>query len=450
MPAAGSARFFAIWGTRALVALAPLDLPRREAIAIDWRIAAAVITVGSLLGIFGAAAPAVWAARTSLSSLLSGCSVRGGGGQSRWRRGMIVAQVALSFVLLSSGALVVRSFERLLRADPGFQPEGVFTVKLRTPPEFFPKPADAIGFQDRVQDAMASIPGVRGAGAASALPLTGTGVFSNFQQSITAPGAPGNTGDAERDKLMIDSIGVRYGYIETMGIRLLAGRSFSKLRQAGVAEAMIDTGVARRFFPDGNAVGSQIRFGQRSLTIVGVVGQARLYGLHSDGRPQVLVRAEDFGMRPLFYVMRTTRDPHSLLPDVTAAIRRIEPRVPVGDPRSMDDLVQASRSPQAIGASLVGAFALGALLLTAMGLFGVVAGSVTRRRHELAVRLAVGADHQRILRLVLVEGALLVSAGLLIGAPGTYSVTARFADCWSECHRMTRSRCWPRLLGCSP
>jgi len=120
---------FASWGTKALVALAPLDLPRREAIAIDWRISAIVITVGSLLGILGAAAPAVWAARTSLSSLLAGSSVRGGGGQSRWRRGMIVAQVALSFVLLSSGALVVRSFERLLRVNPGFQPEGVFTVK---------------------------------------------------------------------------------------------------------------------------------------------------------------------------------------------------------------------------------------------------------------------------------------------------------------------------------
>ena len=120
LPAECSARSFAIWGTKALVALAPLDLPRREAIAIDWRIAAAVITVGSLLGILAAAAPAVWAARTSLSSLLAGSAVRGGGGQSRWRRGMIVAQVALSLVLLSSGALVVRSFERLLRADPGF------------------------------------------------------------------------------------------------------------------------------------------------------------------------------------------------------------------------------------------------------------------------------------------------------------------------------------------
>ena len=296
----------------------------------------------------------------------------------------------------------------------------MFTVKVRTPPEFFPKPADAVGFQDRVQRALASIPGVRRGGRGFGAASYRYSSFSNFQATITAPGAPGNTGDAERDKLIIDLIGARSGYIETMGIRLLSGRAFPKLRQNGVAEAMIDTAVARRFFPDGSAVGSQIQFGRGLLTIVGVVGQARLYGLHADGRPQMLVRAEDFGMRPLFYVMRTTRDPHSLLPDVTAAVRRIEPRVAVGDPRTMDDLVQASRSPQAIGASLVGSVAVGALLLTAMGLFGVVAGSVTRRRHELAVRLAVGADHQRILRMVLGEGALLVSIGLLIGAPGIY------------------------------
>lgn len=404
------------WGMKVLVALAPLDLPRREAIAIDWRIAAAVIAIGAFLGVLGAAAPAAWAVRTSLSSLLAGGSVRGGGGHSRWRRGMIVAQVALSLVLLSSGAFVVRSFEQLLRADPGFRPEGVLTVKVRTPPEFFPKQEDAIGLQDRVEDALAAIPGVRGVSAASALPLTATA----FQVPVTAPGAPGNTGDAERDKLTVDWIGVRASYIEVMGVRLLAGRNFNKARQPGVIEAMIDNGVARRFFPNGNALGSQLRMFNRVLTIVGVVDQARQYELHSDGRPQVLVRAEDLGMRPLFYIVRTTRDPHSLLPEVTAAVRRIDPRVPVGEPRSMDDIVNASRSPQAIGASLVAAFAVGALLLTAMGLFGVVAGSVTRRQHELAIRLAVGADHPRILRLVLVEGALLVSAGLLIGAPGIY------------------------------
>src|SRR5437667_10954431 len=220
----------ASWGTRALVAFAPLDMPRREAIAIDWRIGATVIAVGGLLGVLAAAAPAVWAARTSLSSLLASSAVRGGGAQGRWRRGMIVAQVALSLVLLSSGALVLRSFERLLRADPGFRPDGVLTVRVRTPPEFFPNMSDAIAFQDRVQNALAAIPGVTGASAASALPLTATA----FQETIAIPSAPGNTGDTERDKLLTDMIGVRANYVEVMGIRLLAGGTFTESRAIGV------------------------------------------------------------------------------------------------------------------------------------------------------------------------------------------------------------------------
>jgi putative ABC transport system permease protein len=407
--------------SRALVALTPLDLPRREAIAIDWRIAAAVVAIGGLLGVLGAAAPAVWAARTSLSSLLAASAVRGGRGQGRLRRSMIVAQVAFSLVLLSSGALVMHSFERLLQADPGFRPDGVFTMRVRTPPEFFPTMSDAIAFQDRVQSAVAAVPGVTGASAAAALPLTPT-TFP-IQETITIPGAPGNTGAAERDKLLTDIIAVRAHYVEVMGMRLVAGRTFAESRQNSVIEAMIDSAIARRFFPVGNPLGAKIRLGERPLTIIGVFGQARLYDVHADGRPQILVRAEDLGTRPLFFVMRTTREPHSLLPEVVAAVHRIDPRIPVGEARAMEDIVEQSLCQQAIGGALISAFAVGALLLAAMGLFGVVAGSVTWRHHELAVRLALGADHHRILRLVLREGALLVALGLLIGVPGIYIAT---------------------------
>jgi putative ABC transport system permease protein len=228
--------------------------------------------------------------------------------------------------------------------------------------------------------------------------------------------------------VLTDLIGVRANYVEVMGMRLRAGRTFAESRPSGVTEAIIDTAIARRFFPQSNPLGTKIPLGQlgadlplreRSLTIIGVVDQARLYDVHADGRPQILVRAE-LGARPLFYVMRTTREPRSLLPEVQSAVHRVDPRVAVGDARSMDDIVQAALSPQAIGGTLISAFAVGALLLGAMGLFGVVSGSVTRRRHELAVRLALGADHGRVLRLVLKEGALLVAAGLLIGAPGVY------------------------------
>jgi putative ABC transport system permease protein len=406
----------AIRGAGALLALAPPDLPRREALTMDWRIAATVAAVGGLLGVLAAAAPAAWTARTSLSTLLAASAVRGGGGQSRWRQGMIVAQVALSLVLLSSGALVMRSFDRLLRADPGFRPNGVFTVRVRTPPEFFPKLSDAFRFQDRVQQALSAIPGVSEASAASALPLTAFAQYS----PVTIPDAPGNTGDAEHDKVLADLIGVRPHYVEVMGMRLLSGRTFGEVRPNGATEAMVDSAIAKRFFTAGNPAGATILWGKQPFTIIGVFDQARLYDVHADGRPQLLVRSEDFGMRPLFFVMRTSREPHSLLPDVRSAVHRIDPRVPVGDARSMDDIVQASLSPQAIGGALISAFAAGALLLAGMGLFGVVSGSVTRRRHELAVRLALGAAHTRVLRLVLKEGALLVVAGLLMGAPGIF------------------------------
>ncbi|HTK74029.1 MAG TPA: ADOP family duplicated permease [Gemmataceae bacterium] len=404
----------AIWGTSALAALAPPDLPRRDTLALDWRIAAAVIAVGVLLGVLAAAAPAVWAVRSELSALLAGSAVRGGGGHGRLRRGMVVAQVALSLVLLSSGALVARSFQRLLRTDPGFRPEGVLAVRVRTPPEFFPKITEAIDFHARVQRAMSAIPGVTGSSAASSLPLTGGG---SFQTVLTLPGAQQNP---EEEKPVADLIAVRHGYVETMGIRVLAGHTFAENRPAGPAEVIVDSVLARRFFPKGDAVGSTIRVGNRPVTIIGVIGQARLYDVHTDGRPQLLMRDEDLGARPLFYMARTRRDPRSLLPEVRAAVHKLDPRVAVGDDKTMDEVVDASLSPQSIGAALIGAFAIGALLLAAMGLFGVVSGSVTRRRHELAVRLAVGADHGRLLRLVLKEGALLVSAGLLLGLPGIY------------------------------
>ena len=404
----------AIGATRAVLAVAPLDLPRRETIAVDWGVAAVVAAVGALLGLLAAAVPAAWAARASLPALLA---IRGGGGHGRMRRTMVAAQVALSLVLLGSGGLVVRSFERLLRADPGFRPEGVLTMRVRTPPEFFPKITDAIAFQDRVQSALAALPGVTGASAATALPLSAAA----SQAVIRIPGAPGNTGDAERDTSVVDVIGARAGYVEVMGMRLVAGRTFEAARRAAAPEVMIDGALARRFFPAGNPLGAKIPFGDRARTVVGVVEQARLYHVHQDGRPQIWVPAEDTGVRPLLFVVRTGRDPHALIPEVRAAVRRLDPRVPVGDVRTMDEIVGDALRQQRTSAALITAFALGALLLAALGLFGVVSGSVTRRRHELAVRLALGADHRRVLRLVLGEGALLVGIGVLVGIPGIYA-----------------------------
>ena len=412
-----AAALAATWGTRALIALAPLDLPRRESVAVDWRIAAVVVGLGIFLGLVAAIAPAVWAARANLSSLLASSAVRGGGGHGRLRRAMVVAQVTLSLVLLSTGALVVRSFDQLLRADPGFVADGLLTFRVPIPAQFVPEAKDALAVQERVEQALGSIAGVTGVSAASAIPLRA----SAGQSTIRIPGAPGNTGNNEQDTPLADIIGTRAGYFEVMKMRFVEGRGFERGRREGVREAVVDSSVARQFFPGRSALGATIPRGDnQSVTIVGVVDQARLYDVHQDGRPQLYLRAEDWSYRTLVFVLRTERDPSSVVPEIRAAVRRIDPRMAIAEVETMNDVVADALRRQRVSAVLISGFAVGALLLATMGLFGVISGSVTRRRHELAVRLAVGADHSRLLRLVLGEGAVLVVLGVLIGVPGIY------------------------------
>jgi putative ABC transport system permease protein len=220
-----------------------------------------------------------------------------------------------------------------------------------------------------------------------------------------------------------------------MGMRVIAGRPFDPLRQDGRQEALIDRHLAAQFFPKSDPIGAKIaRNGNRvsttytlqpadGLTIVGVVEQARMYDVHQDGRPQLYVRCEDWGYRPLSFVVRTEGDPEATIPMARAALRHLEPRVAMGDVRTMTQIVADKLRQPRTSAVVIVAFALGALLLAAMGLFGVVSNAVTRRRHEMAVRLALGANHDRILRLVLGEGALLVGIGVLLGIPGLYAAS---------------------------
>ena len=217
--------------------------------------------------------------------------------------------------------------------------------------------------------------------------------------------------------MLSDIIGTRGGYVELMAMRVVAGRAFDSIRREGLREVLIDRALAQHFFANANPIGATFRFRDNTVTIVGVVEQARIYDVDRDGRPQLYIRAEDFGFRTLIFVLRTTRDPRALVPDARAAVRSIDPRLALSDVKSMDEVVANALRQQRISAVLIAGFALGALLLAALGLYGVVAGSVTRRRHELGVRLALGADHRRVLRLLLLDGGRLVGLGLAIGVP---------------------------------
>jgi len=436
-----AATLVAVWATRALIALAPLDLPRRESIGVDWRVAVVVVAVGALLGVLAGAAPAVWASRSTLASLLRSAAVRGGGGHGRLRRSLVVVQVALCLVLLSTGGLVARSFERLLRSQPGFEPAGVLTMRVPIVQARYPANADAVAFHERLARDLAAIPGVVAVGAASAIPLTA----NTDQYSISLPGAPGNTGDAEHDRPLVDYIQARTGWFRALGIPLLAGRDFRPPQTGARREAVIDRTLAAEFFPAGNALGTMLMVGADSMTVVGVAEHARQYDLHADGRHQVYVRDDDDTYGTLYFALRTRRRPGDLVPDVRAVLRRVDPQIAMSEVRSMEQVVEGSLRQQRVSAVLIGGFSVGALLLAMTGLFGVVAGSVARRRHEIAVRLALGAEHRQVVRLLVREGAALVVLGVMIGAPGITWRGGRCGPCWSGSHPSTRrpSEPWP-------
>jgi putative ABC transport system permease protein len=397
------------WGVRVLVAHGPADLPRRESIFLDAHEAAVVITVGVVLGLLAAAAPAIWASRASMASLMATASVRGGAGTGRMRRGLVIVQVALSLVLLSAGALLAHSFERLLAADPGFRPHGVVTFGLGLSSSLFPDNASAYAFEDRVIQAVAGLPGVRRVGATTTLPLSGGGSVSwVFFTGQTDQGTAGYR------------IFIRAGYPETIGMRVIEGHAFEQMRQPGTREALIDRQMARHFFGGRSPLGATIQCDDRVLTIVGVVESPRLEYLHRDGRPQIFMRAEDFPERPWRIAARTDGDPRALLSEVQAIVRRLDRRVPVSEVTTMDDVVAERRSRERTSAVVVAGLAIGALLLVAAGLFGMVTGSVTRRRGELALRLALGATHRRIMAMVVGEGASLMAIGSVLAAPGVY------------------------------
>lgn len=406
----------AVWGSRALVALAPADLPRRTEIGVDPGVAAMVVVAGALLGLAAGAIPAAWAARTGLSSLLGRTSVRGGGGHGRMRRGLVVAQVALSLALLSAGGLLARSLERLLAADPGFRPEGVLTLRVPLDARRYPEAA-GIDFQRRLTASLARLPGVETAGAVSALPLSA----STDQTGIAFPGAPGNTGVAEHDTPLVDVLLAFPGAPEALGMDVVEGRAFGAASAEGVIEAVIDQALARRFFPGASALGRTLTLNEQELTVVGVVRQARMYDLHRDGREQVWARNDDLRWYgSLYYLLRTGGDPMALAAAAQRTVREIDPALPVSEVRTLESVVGDALRQERLNVLLVGSFALGALALSAMGLYALVSGAVVRRRHELGVRMALGAGQSRVVRLVLGDGLALVALGALVGLPGVY------------------------------
>jgi putative ABC transport system permease protein len=401
-------------GTRLLTHVDSAILPRAAEISIDLRVVFATAAIGALTGILFGLAPALQTARADIQSALR----EGGRGNSiGFRRNLtrswlVCGEVALAMVLLSGAGLLMRSFYRLQSVDPGFDPHGVLTFRVNLPAARYAKDEQQTAFFDRALAGIRALPGVRSAGAASIFPLAGADYILTFYQLGKPPKPPG-----QQDSAMYYS--VTPGYFEALRIPLKAGRYFTDSDASNAPRAaIISEAMAKKFYPNENPLGQRLRVGgtdDKPAEIVGIVGDVRDEELESKGRVAVYEPESQQVFNSLYFAVRTAGDPESLISSVRAAFRGLDSELPVDAVGTVDALVETSLSQRRFSMLLMAIFATLAVLLAMIGIYGVVAYSVSQATQEIGIRMALGAGRPHVLGLVMAYGGGLIGIGVAVG-----------------------------------
>ncbi len=407
-------------GVRALVALAPANLPRLDAVSIDTTVlgylSLAALVSATLFGL----APAIRAARPGIGEVLRSAGRTAGlGAGSLLRKGVVIAEVALSFVLLVGGGLMVKSFIELAHTNPGFDPRGVLTFTAGIQGNRGPEERAA---QIRaLREGLAALPGVRAVTAVFALPLDGTQINSRWgkEEAVTDPSK------FQQANVHI----VLPGYFEVMGTRLLAGRTYTDAdNRNDFTGIVVDDLLAKRAFPNESALGKRLYVRSRGqqpewLEIIGVVEHQRHESLINEGRMAIFFTDGFFANHGAVSSWVVRRDcapgapcrPTELAAAARAVVNRIEPRAPIADMRPMQELVDHAMTGTRFALVLIGVFAAIAAALACIGLYGVLATAVRQRTAEIGVRVAFGATAASILRRIIADGMKLCGLGLVVG-----------------------------------
>jgi putative ABC transport system permease protein len=408
------------WGLYALLKLPQGFVNTKEA-TLDSRVLLFALGVSIITGWIFGLLPALQLARPELQSFLKE-GARGSGESSRWNRvrgAFVVVQVALSLILLVSAGLLIRSFDKLLRVDVGFKTERLLTLEYRLPRSKYKEPTTQWNFHHQVVERLQQVPGVQSASLVRGLPFSGNGGTTAIVLPDREPPPKGM-----EPEVMINT--AMPNYFETIGIPLIQGRVFGNEDQANTPPVMvINQTMARRFWPNQDPLGKQIKFvqGGSMATVVGVVGDAKHYWLEEEQKPQVY---DTFSQGPGLFataVIRTSVEPLSLTEPVRQAIWKVDADQPMWKIRTVEFLVDRSTADRRFLMALMGIFATLALVLTIIGLYGVISYLVNQRTQEIGIRMALGAQMRDILRMVLRQGMLLVLTGVALGLAGAWMLT---------------------------
>jgi len=428
----------ALWGMDLLLAAIPIDIPFWMKFDLDWRVLGFTATCAVLTGLVFGTAPAIEASNPDLNETLKeGGRSSSGSGRGRLRSLLVVAEIALSLVLLVGAGLMMRSFISLHNVNAGINPEGVLTFNISLPGDKYRKVENRIAFFSQLLDRVGSLPGVQAAGSNSGLPLAG----NNWGRSLTVEGFPVlSVGQAP----MINHCVISPGYFKAMGIPILRGRDFDErdttqdapqlavrgdvLNLGSTGVTIIDERLAREYWPDEDPIGKRIRFGPPEdnepwHTIVGVVGEVKHERLDASTRKTVYLPFAQMPIGRSSLAIKTSGRPESLIAAVRAQIKELDRDLPMTRVMPMTEVVARSVWQPRLYTALFGVFAAVALILATVGIYGVMSYAVTQRTREIGLRMALGAERKDVLKLVVGQGVVLAGFGVGTGLVAAVGLT---------------------------
>ena len=412
-------------GLDLLLWLKPRDLPRLPNITIDGWVLAFAFGAAVLIGIIFGAIPLLSGARLDANDVLkeTGRGATEGPAGHRTRSLLVVCEMALALVLLIGAGLLIKGFRLLHSVSPGFNPENVVTMRVELPESRYKEIPKQVQFRQALLDGLNSVPGMQAA-MVSELPLSGDYLTHNFVIEGRPPLAPG-----EAPELNVRSVGG--DYFRTMGIPLLAGRDFSNQDRLDTPMVgLVNESFVREYFPNESPLGARIMWARQNpprwMTIIGLVGDVRHFGLSRPEEPAFYysyAQLDQPWKRWMYLVVRGDQGSAPLAQQVKSQVWLLDAKLPVTRVETMKGVISASMAAHQFNMLLMTIFAVAALILSAVGIFGVISYSVTRRSHEIGIRMALGAGRRDVLRLVISEGLILAAAGAVIGLGAALALT---------------------------